>query len=146
MYERYAHQTTGLLSEIFIILIRAACKLSWMSYCSKHALQWFSYMHTTPELNKDHIRIFYLSNDCSTIEGIYFLSYSCMQDTMGELWIQKHIAAFSQYDILCILTSIHTCNSKQQVTRKYSIYQMTAQVLEMSNFCNRAECEIQLVS
>ena len=36
-YERSAHQTTALVSEIFLFLVRAACKLRLMSYGSKHA-------------------------------------------------------------------------------------------------------------
>ena len=43
-YKRSICQTTALLSEIFLFLVRAACELKSMSYCPKHASQWLSYM------------------------------------------------------------------------------------------------------
>ena len=33
---------------------------------------------------KGCIRMLYLTNDCSTIEDIYFLGYNYMQDTIDE--------------------------------------------------------------
>ena len=41
---------------------------------------------------------FYQSNECSTIVDVYFLSYSCVHDSILELWLQKRITvSFSQH-------------------------------------------------
>ena len=44
VYKRSAHQTTALLSEIILSLVRAACMLRSASYGSKHVSQSLSYM------------------------------------------------------------------------------------------------------
>ena len=66
-----------------------------------------------------------------------------MQDTIGELWIQTHITTSFQYDILCILTLL---TWKVQVVYGCCTYQMTPLVFEISIFCIKAGCKIQLVS
>ena len=42
--ERSANQMTALLSEIYLFLVRAACKLKSVSYGSKYTLRTFFYM------------------------------------------------------------------------------------------------------
>ena len=44
IYEQSAHQTTALLSEILLFLVRAACELRSMSYGYKHISRVLSYM------------------------------------------------------------------------------------------------------
>ena len=80
IYERSTHQTTVLLLEISLFLVRAACELRSMRYGSKHASRSLSCMpfnfvrtYTHNSKTKGRIRTFYLTNDCSTIGKIYFL-------------------------------------------------------------------------
>ena len=93
--------------------------------------------------NKGHIRPFYLSNDCSTVEDIYSLGYSCMWINIAELWVQTRITTTFRYDILCVLTLV---TQKLQVICGHSTYRMTAILSEMSIFCVRAEFEKQKAS
>ena len=79
VYELHVHvsvyQTTPLLPEVFLFLLRAASQPRSMSYASKHAPQSLSdtpfcvQLHTELK-TKDCIKTFYLSNDCSTIRDI----------------------------------------------------------------------------
>ena len=66
-----------------------------------------------------------------------------MWDVIDELWIQTLIATTFRYNILCMLTRI---SRKLQLICRHSTYQMTAILLEMSIFCVRAGCKIQIVS
>ena len=93
--------------------------------------------------NKRCIRTFYLSNDCSTIGNIYFLVYSCIPDTIGELWLQTRITIAFWCDILCALTLI---TAKLQVVYGRSTYRTTPLLSEMSILCVRAGCEMRLAS
>ena len=75
IYERSACQTTPLLSEIFLFLVRAACKLRLASNGPKHTCGLFpahyfmrNYMYNSK--TKGCIRTFYQSNDYSTIGHI----------------------------------------------------------------------------
>ena len=141
-------QTNALLSEIFLFLVRAACKLRLASYGPKHTSQWFSFMpfvhnYTYNSKTNGRIKMFYLLNDCSTVEDIYSLSYSYMQDMISELWHQICIAITFQHDILCTFTFI---TQKLQVIRRHSTYPMTALLSEMSIFCIRAGCKIRMAS
>ena len=112
LYEQSSHQTTALLSEMILFLIRAACELRLASYGSKRMSQTLFYVrhfvrtYMCNSKTKDRIRMLYLTNNCSTVRDIYFLGLNCMQDTTGELWIQTRIATSFQSDILCILTLI----------------------------------------
>ena len=87
--------------------------------------------------------MFYQWNNCSNVEDIYSLVYSCMQDTMGKLSIQTWNSTTFQYSIMCILTlAIPTL----QVIYGHSTYQKAALLLEISIFCVRAGCEIWMAS
>ena len=66
-----------------------------------------------------------------------------MWDTIDELWIQARIATSFWYEILCVLTLI---TQQLQVAYGCSTYWMTTLLLEMSIFCVRAGCKIQLMS
>ena len=48
------------------------------------------YLRTQLEKYRSYKQL-YLTNDYSTIGDIYFLGQNCMQDTIGELWIQTFI-------------------------------------------------------
>ena len=66
-----------------------------------------------------------------------------MRDTIGELWIQIHIAATFEYDILGVLTLITW--ELQVVCRRFT-HQTTVLLSEMYIFCVKAGFEIQIVS
>ena len=87
--------------------------------------------------------MFHLSNNCSTIGGIYSLSQSCMRYMIGELWIQTCIATTFRYNILCVLTRI---TRKLQVVCRHATYWMTALLSKMFIFFVRAGCEIWMAS
>ena len=75
MYQRSAHQTTALLSEIFLFLVMAACKLRSASYGLNilhgcFPIHHFVHNYTHNLKTKGRIRMFYLSNDHSTIRDI----------------------------------------------------------------------------
>ena len=94
------------------------------------------YMHNSK--TKARIRLFYLSNDCSTIRDIYSLGYSCIWINISKLWVQTRITNTFQYDILCVFTLV---TQKLQVICGHSTYRMTAILSKMSIFCVRAEFE-----
>ena len=85
IYKQSAHQTTALLSEIFLFLVRATCELRSASYGSQHTLQTsirhfvLTYMYTSK--TKARIRTLYLTNDYSTIKfsGLELYSVCAMQ-------------------------------------------------------------------
>ena len=89
-----------------------------------------NYIHNLK--TEGRIKTFYLSNDCSTIRDIYSLGYSCMHNTMGELWIQTHITTTFWY-ILCALTCtlIHVTQTIQVICR-HSTYWTTAVLSKVS--------------
>ena len=60
-----------------------------------------------------------------------------------ELWLQTCITAAFWYDILCVLTFI---TWKLQVVSGDCTYRMTALLLDITIFCVRPGCEIQLAS
>ena len=72
-----AQQTTTLLPEIFLFLVRAACVVYRRVMAQNTSQTPFfthfvrTYVHNSK--TKDHIRMLYLTNDCSTIGDIYFL-------------------------------------------------------------------------
>ena len=103
----------------------------------------FVYNYTHNSKTKGCIRTFYLSNNSSTIRGIYSLGYSSMWVTISKLWVQARIATTFRYNILCLLALV---TRKLQVVCGHSTYQMTALLVEMSIFCVRAGCEIQMAS
>ena len=100
-----------------------------------------NYMHNSK--TKGYIRMFCLSNGCSTLRDIYSFGQSCMQNTIGELWIQTHIVTTFPYYILFVLTLI---TRKVQVICRRSAYQMTALLSEMFIFCVRVGWEIRMVN
>ena len=93
---------------------------------------------------KHRIRTFYLSNDNSTIEDIYFLGYSCMRDTIDELWFQARIATFFRYDICAYLHALIT--PKLQVVYGRSTYRTTTLLSMTSIFGVKAVCKMRLPS
>ena len=92
---------------------------------------------------KGHIWTFYLSNDCSTIENIYYVSQSCMWDMIDELWIKTRMLTIFLYNILCMLILV---TRKLQVVCRCSTYWATALLSKMSILCVRDECEKRMVS
>ena len=100
-----------------------------------------NYTHNSK--TKGRMRTFYLSNNCSTIGHINSLGESCMQDTIGELYIQNRITTTFRYNILCVLTLV---TQKLQVLCRRSTYQTTVLLSKMSIFCVRAGWGILLVS
>ena len=129
VYERSAHHTTALLSDIDLYFVRAACELGSTSYASKHALRSLSdasfctYVYTHNSKTNGRIRTFYLSNNYSTIGDIYSLGQCCMRDVIGEFTTRK-----------------------LQVVYRHSIYRMTILLSGMSILCVRAGCKIRMAS
>ena len=78
IYEQYAHQTTALLSEIFLFLFKTACKVRLASYGSKHTswnfflMPFCACLHAWLEDERSYKKL-YLTNDLSTNGDIYFL-------------------------------------------------------------------------
>ena len=107
-----------------------------------------TYMHNPK--TKGCIRVFYLTNNRSTVRDIYLLGQRCMRDTISELWIQTCITGSFQCVILCILT---LTTRKLQVTHVdvlLYIYMKnncsTTCVYDKSIFYVRAGFKIRLVS
>ena len=113
----------------------------------KHTLQspisHFALIYTYSAKTTGRITTFYLSNDCSTIGEVYFFSYSCMWDTIGELWLQTRITVSFRHNVLCLRTLI---TRKLHAEYEDSTYRTTAQLSEMSISWVRAVCKIRLAS
>ena len=101
----------------------------------------FTYKHNLK--TKAHKWTFYLSNNCSTNENVYFLGWSCMWGTIVKLRIQTCYATSFRYNILLVIILV---TKELQVINGCSTIQMTALLWEMSIFCVRAGCEILLAS
>ena len=67
-----------------------------------------------------------------------------MRDTIGELWIQKRIAATFGYDIMSVL--ILVTRELQVIVCGRFTHRMTALLMEMYIFCVRAGFEIRIAS
>ena len=115
------------------------------TFCSLFPASRFvhTYMHNLK--TKGRIRMFYLSNNCSTIGDVYSLSQSCMQDRNGKLWIRTCITNIFQHYILYVLTLI---TRKVQFVCRSSTYRMNALLSVMSNFVLEldARCDWQVMS
>ena len=90
VYEQSAHQMTALLSEIFLFIARAACKLiSTTQALNRHSsgfpIRQFVRNYRHKSKTESRIRTFYLSNNCSTIQDADSLGQGCMWDMIGEL-------------------------------------------------------------
>ena len=66
-----------------------------------------------------------------------------MRVTIGELWVQTHIATTFRHNILCVLALV---TRKLQAVCGRSTYGMPAVLSEMSISCVRAGCKIQKAS
>ena len=96
VYGHSTDQMIALLSEISIFWVRTVCEMQLVSYGSNHTLQSLFHMPlmcTSIHNLKitGHIWTFCILNDCSTIEDIPCVVWSCMRDLTGELWPQTHI-------------------------------------------------------
>ena len=74
-----AHQATALLSEIILFLARASRQLRSPSYGLKRtsrtlSIRYFGCSYAHNSKTKGRIKTLYLTNNCSTIGDIYFLS------------------------------------------------------------------------
>ena len=112
-------------------------------YCAGFPICHFVCNYKPNLKTKGHIRMFYLSNDCSTIGDIYSLGQSCIWDTIDELWIKTRIPTIFLYNILYMLILVIR---KLQVICRCSTYWKTALLSEMSILCVRAGCEKRMVS
>ena len=82
----------ALLSEIYLILVRADCELHVRStrydqnrHHGGFPVRYYVRNYRNNSITKGGIRTFYLSNDCSTIGDISSLGLSCMRDTISKL-------------------------------------------------------------
>ena len=82
-------------------------------------------------------------NKCSTNRDCPFVGANCMGATVGKMWLQRHVAVFFLYAILCLLTRI---TQKLKFVWGCSTYQTTAPLLEISPLWLGVVCEIWMVS
>ena len=82
VYERSVHQTTALIPESILFLVRATCERRSVSYAPNYTsptlfsicMHHFVRTYTHNSKTKGRIRTLYVSNDCSTIGDIYLPS------------------------------------------------------------------------
>ena len=83
-----------------------------------------TYTHNSKTTGR--LRMYHISNDCSTVGVVYFLDESCVWDTISKLRLQTDIRVSFWYG--------------------RSTYWTTFLLLEMSIFWIRVVCEIRLAS
>ena len=84
------------VTERSIFRVRTVCTIQWASVESRHTSQplsnaTFVCAHTHISKTTSHRRMFYTSNDCSTIVDIPCVVDSCKRDSTGELLPQTCI-------------------------------------------------------
>ena len=100
-----------------------------------------NYTHNSK--TKDRIRTFYFSNNCSTIEDIYFLVRPVCEIRSAS-YGSKHASQPLFDTAFCVCT--YARHSKLQVVCRHSTYQTTSSPSDTSIFCVRAGCKIRLAS
>ena len=108
VYRCFTYQMIALLSEISILLVRAVWRLLLASYVPKMHRNHFPIRHylrtyTCNSKTTGHMLMFYILNDCSTVEDVYF---SCV--TAGcELQMASYTSKHASQSLSNLKTSGH---------------------------------------
>ena len=139
-----------LLSEISILLVRAICEIWSSSYESLHTSQphsntTFVHTYTCNWKTTRRMQTFYIPNDCSTIRDVYFMCYSWIWDTNGEVLLQACISLFL-ISHSCVYSVLGHITWKRQVLLRGSAYWTIAILSETFFVWFRVVLEIWLES
>ena len=150
VYKQFTQRTTALLSEIFLFLVRGACEPRSASYSPKHTswslsdTSFCAHLHAQLENSRWY-------EDVRRIERLlYYWRYlftGLELYVRYDRWVMDPNTHRNHFPIrlLCVLIHVLVTRKLQVVDGRCTSW-MTALLSEMSTFCVRAKCEMQMVS